>query len=96
MKATTNTPKQALNKAYRKEKVTRTEINHLKLALPLLLDRIANATESEENHKGHFQDFLKEVWYKSADCLVAPKGRIDLAIHDGPKAKDPVGVMIEA
>ncbi|MEL7160199.1 MAG: Eco57I restriction-modification methylase domain-containing protein, partial [Bacteroidota bacterium] len=96
MKAKTNTPKQALNKAFRKEKVSRTEINRLKRELPLLLERIANAAESEENHKGHFQDFLKEVWYKADDCLVAPKGRIDLVIHDGPKSKDPVGVMIEA
>ncbi len=96
MKATTNTPQKALNQAYRKEKVTRQEIDLLKRELPLLLDRIANTNESEENHKGHFQDFLKEVWYKNADCLVAPKGRIDLVIHDGPKAKEPVGVMIEA
>jgi len=96
LKATTNTPKQALNKAYRKEKVTRKEIDLLKKELPLLLDRIANAAESEENHKGHFQDFLKEVWYKSEECLVAPKGRIDLVVHNGAKAKEPVGVMIEA
>ncbi|PPK87755.1 Eco57I restriction-modification methylase [Neolewinella xylanilytica] len=40
--------------------------------------------------------FLRQVWYREADCLVATKGRIDAVIHDGPKAKDPVGVMIEA
>ena len=53
-------------------------------------------TESEENHKQHFMTFLREVWYREADCLVATKQRIDAVIHSGPRAKHPVAVMIEA
>ncbi|WP_116127742.1 hypothetical protein [Lewinella sp. IMCC34183] len=83
------TPNQSLNKAYRKEKFARADIDQLKHELPLLLNRIANAAESEENHKGHFMTFPKEVWYRAADCLVSTKDRIDAVIHDGPKAKDP-------
>ena len=92
----TSTPTQSLNAAYRKEKVSRQAIDRLKTQLPLLLDRIADPAESEENHKQHFMSFLQAVWYREADCLVATKGRIDAVIHDGPRAKDPVSVMIEA
>ncbi len=96
MKVSTSTPNQSLNAAYRKEKVSRQAIDRLKTQLPLLLDRIGNPAESEENHKQHFMSFLQEVWYREADCLVATKGRIDAVIHDGPRARDPVSVMIEA
>ena len=92
----TSTSTQSLNAAYRKEKVSRQAIDRLKTQLPLLLDRIGNPAESEENHKQHFMSFLQEVWYREADCLVATKGRIDAVIHDGPRSKDPVSVMIEA
>lgn len=88
-------PLESLNAAYRKEKVTRAAIDRLKRELPKLAKRTANTAESEENHKGHFMDFLREVWYREADCLVATKDRIDAVIHDGPGGKDPVGVMME-
>ncbi|MEM9929034.1 MAG: hypothetical protein AAF840_04410 [Bacteroidota bacterium] len=96
MKVNTRTPQRSFAPAYRKEKITRAAIDRLKQELPLLLDRTANVAESEENHKGHFLTFLRETWYREADCLIAPKGRIDLVIHNGPKAKDDAGVLIEA
>ncbi|MCB0565377.1 MAG: Eco57I restriction-modification methylase domain-containing protein [Phaeodactylibacter sp.] len=85
--------KRALNKAYRKEKVLRAEIETFKTNLQVLLERI-NTEESEENAKNHLRDFLNHTWYKDAH-LIATKGRADMVIHTGNKAGSSVGVLFE-
>ncbi|MCB0596575.1 MAG: Eco57I restriction-modification methylase domain-containing protein [Lewinellaceae bacterium] len=85
--------KRALNKAYRKEKVLRAEIERFETSLHTLLERI-NTDESEENAKNHLRDFLNYTWYKDAH-LVATKGRADLVIHTENKTASPVGVLFE-
>lgn len=87
-------PKKALNKAFLKVKPNRTEIEGFKTNLIRLLDRI-NDTESEEFHKNLISDFLKDTYYKHSH-FINTKGRNDLVIHNGDKAKSTVGVIIEA
>ncbi|MCO6493468.1 MAG: Eco57I restriction-modification methylase domain-containing protein [Phaeodactylibacter sp.] len=85
--------RRALNKAYRKEKVLRADIEAFKANLRTLLERI-DTDESEENAKNHLRDFLNHTWYKDHH-LIATKGRADLVIHTGDKAASPVGVLFE-
>ena len=87
-------PRKALNKAFLKVKPNRTEIEGFKTNLIQLLDRI-NETESEEFHKNLVSDFLKDTYYKQ-NHFINTKGRNDLVIHNGDKAKSTVGVIIEA
>lgn len=51
-------PRKALNKAFLKEKVSRSNIELFKQNLITLLDNI-DEKESEENVKNQLQDFLK-------------------------------------
>ncbi|NCU37377.1 type II restriction endonuclease, partial [Candidatus Falkowbacteria bacterium] len=87
-------PKKALNKAFLKVKPNRTEIEHFKANLIQLLDR-TNDTESEEFHKNLVSDFLKKTYY-DPNHFINTKGRNDLVIHNGDKAKSSVGVILEA
>lgn len=87
-------PRKALNKAFLKVKPNRTEIEDFKVNLIQLLDR-TNETESEEFHKNLVSDFLKKTYY-DPDHFINTKGRNDLVIHTGDKAKSPVGVIVEA
>ena len=87
-------PRKALNKAYLKVKPNRTEIEGFKTNLIQLLDRI-NETESEEFHKNLVSDFLRKTYY-DPNHFINTKGRNDLVIHNGEKAKSTVGVIIEA
>lgn len=92
----TQTPLQSLNKAYRKEKVTRAAIDRLKAELPRFLDLTGGDDVSESTLRDHLQHFLREVWYPKSDFLVQSEvRRMDTIIHDGPKKKDPVGVIVE-
>jgi len=86
-------PKRSLNKAYLKEKVSRSNIELLKKNLATLLSKI-NEHESEEHHKNLITEFLKDTWYKDLN-EINTKGRSDLVIHTGKTSKDPVGVIIE-
>ena len=86
-------PRQALNKAYLKVRPNRTEIERFKANLIQLLDR-TNEIESEEFHKNLVIDFLKKTWY-DPHYYINTKGRNDLVIHNGPKASDSGGVIIE-
>ena len=86
-------PKKALNKAYLKEKVSRSEIELFKTNLSVLLSKI-NELEREEHHKYPFSDFLKNTWYKNL-FEINTKGDFDFVIHDGKTSKDPVGTLIE-
>jgi len=87
-------PRKAINKAFLKIKPNRTEIESFKTNLIELLDR-TNDTESEEFHKNLVSDFLKDTYYKN-NHFINTKGRNDLVIHNGNKAKSTVGVIIEA
>lgn len=87
-------PRKALNKAFLKVKPNRSEIESFKTNLIQLLDR-TNDTESEEFHKNLVSDFLKKTYYEP-NHFINTKGRNDLVIHNGNKAKDTVGVIIEA
>ncbi|WP_233131792.1 DUF7149 domain-containing protein [Robiginitalea sediminis] len=87
-------PRKALNKAFLKVKPNRSEIEGFKTNLIQLLNR-TNDTESEEFHKNLVIDFLKKTYY-DPNHFVNTKGRNDLVIHNGDKAKSTVGVIIEA
>ena len=87
-------PRKAINKAFLKIKPNRKEIESFKTNLIELLDR-TNDTESEEFHKNLVSDFLKDTYYKN-NHFINTKGRNDLVIHNGNKAKSTVGVIIEA
>jgi len=87
-------PRKAINKAFLKIKPNRTEIESFKTNLIELLDR-TNDTESEEFHKNLVSDLLKDTYYKN-NHFINTKGRNDLVIHNGNKAKSTVGVIIEA
>ena len=87
-------PRKAINKAFLKIKPNRTDIEDFKTNLIQLLDRI-NDTESEEFHKNLVTDFLKKTYYEP-NHFINTKGRNDLVIHNGNKAKSSVGVIIEA
>lgn len=84
------TPKQSLNKAYLKEKVTRTNIELFKKNLVEFLNGI-NEKESEEYVKNLVTKFLYDTYYNGKN-QINTKGRIDLAIYEDKK---PV-VIIEA
>src|SRR5690554_1454265 len=86
-------PKKALNKAFLKVKPVRAEIEVFKDNLIHLLDN-SNDYESEEFHKNLVADFLKDTYYDK-DYFINTKGRNDLVIHNGSKAKSPVGVILE-
>ena len=87
-------PRKALNKAFLKVKPNRTEIEGFKTNLIQLLDR-TNDNESEEFHKNLVIDFLKKTYY-DPNHFINTKGRNDLVIHNGDKAKSTVGVIVEA
>lgn len=87
-------PRKALNKAFLKVKPNRSYIESFKENLKQLLDR-TNDSESEEFHKNLVIDFLKKTYY-DPDHFINTKGRNDLVIHNGKKAKTNVGVIIEA
>jgi len=87
-------PRKAINKAYLKVKPIRSEIECFKTNLIQLLDR-TNDIESEEFHKNLVSDFLKKTYYEP-NHFINTKGRNDLVIHNGNKAKSAVGVIIEA
>lgn len=94
MQITRLKPRKALNKAFLKVKPNRTEIEGFKTNLIQLLDR-TNDVESEEFHKNLVIDFLKKTYY-DPNHFINTKGRNDLVIHNGDKAKSTVGVIIEA
>ncbi len=94
MTATFLKPKQAFNKEFLKVKPNRTAIEDFKANLIKLIDQ-TNDTESKEFHKNLVIEFLKKIYY-DPHHFVNTKGRNDLVIHTGDKAKSKVGVIIEA
>jgi hypothetical protein len=88
---------QVLDKGYRKQKVARQDIDRLKTELPRLLDLTGERVESEATLRDHLQSFLRNLAYPSTDFLVQSEVRnMDTVIHDGPKKKDPIAVIVEA
>jgi hypothetical protein len=86
-------PHKTLNKAFRKLKTNRTDIERFKENLIQLLNH-TNDAESEEHHKNLVSDFLKKTYYEP-NHFINTKGRNDLVIHNGKDAKSTVGVIIE-
>jgi len=87
-------PTDALNKAFRKVKPNRADMEGFKTNLMRLLDRISEG-ESEEFHKNLVADFLKDTYYKDRH-FINTKGRNDQVIHMEDSPKSAVGVIIEA
>jgi very-short-patch-repair endonuclease len=86
-------PKEALNKAYRRQKVDRPDIERFRTNLSHLLNEL-DEEESEEHLKNDVITFLNDTWYKG-DHFINTKGRTDLVIHNDKTAKSPVGVLLE-
>ena len=93
MKLTIQPPAKSLNKAYRKEKVSRADIELFKKNLVTVVSKI-NESESEEHLKNVIAEFLKDTWYKDR-YEINTKDRKDLVIHIGKFAKEPVGIILE-
>jgi len=86
------TVRESLNKAFRKVRPSRREMDSLRDGLQKML-RDVNPKESEEYHKTLLRDYLKG--HDFGEYFVGPKGRSDLVIHTGKTADSPVGVIIE-
>lgn len=86
-------PDKALNRAYRRSKPNRLDLERFKLHFSALLGGI-NPSESEEFHKNLVIRFLSQAFY-SPGHFINTKGRSDLVIHHGKTAKTPVGVLVE-
>jgi hypothetical protein len=93
MKLSIIPPKQALNKAYLKQRPLRSEINLFKQNLIRLLEKV-DEIEREENQKTHIRDFLRDTFYKEK-FEINTKDNKDLVIHLGKTNKEDVGVIIE-
>lgn len=85
--------KQALNKAFLKEKVARPDIEIFKSSLQNLLVKI-DTKESEANLRDHLRDFLNDIFYKEKH-LLATKGQTDLVIHADRTARSQAAVLFE-
>lgn len=94
MKLKILTPKQALNKAFLKQRPLRSEIERFKVNLITLLAKV-EAPESEENKKNHVRDFLLNTYYKDKN-EVNTKDRKDLVIHLDRTNASNAGVILEA
>ncbi|MFD0794633.1 Eco57I restriction-modification methylase domain-containing protein [Mucilaginibacter litoreus] len=87
-------PKQSLNKAYLKEKISRNNIELFKTQFTELLDKI-NAKGDEEHLKSLIADFLKLTWYNNSQHQINPIAKNDLVIHTGKSPNDPFAAILE-
>jgi adenine-specific DNA-methyltransferase len=85
-------PKQSLNKAFLKQKVTRNALETFKGKLEFLLKNI-DISQSEEHNKNIMSRFLQKV---IENKYINTKDRSDLVIHNGGNSASSVGVIIEA
>jgi hypothetical protein len=88
-----NTIRNSLNYAYLKAGVSRAEIDLFKTQAIKLL-KCLQESETEEFHKNHLADFLKDSYYKNKH-YINTKGANDLVIHNDKTVKSSVGVIIE-
>jgi len=88
--------RKSLNKAFLRETISREDFDQSVLHLRKLVDKIDEAKaadETEEHHKFLLPDFFKGLGFD--EHYINTDGRTDLAIHNGQKKSDTVGVMIE-
>lgn len=88
------TAHKSLNKAYRKVKPTRSQIDLFKTNLVNLFDGVKEG-ELEEYHKNLVSQFLLNSYYHDR-FFINTKERTDLAIYNGKEASSTAGVIIEA
>lgn len=88
------TPRAALNKAFRKQRPSRSEIDHFRENLRAMLEK-SNDVETEEFHKNLISTFLLNTFY-SPNHYINTKADTDLVVHNGVGPNTPVGVLIEA
>lgn len=92
---TSQTIIKSLNLAYRKLKVTRSNLNIFRQLLTNLLTQTqANVKESEEFHKNNLKEFLKESFDQNNHYLNT-KDKDDLVIYQGKNTDSKVAVIIE-
>ena len=92
------TIKDALNRAYRKQKPLKDDLEQFIANLCNLLEAVKHSEEkkeSEENFKNLLADFLKNTYYQDR-YYINTADRIDLVIHNDKSAKSTVGVLLEA
>lgn len=94
MKLTAISPKKSINKAYLKEKVSRTDIERFKGHLISLFNK-TEETYSEDTLKDFVTEFLRKTWYDPHHAISINRERKDLAIHAGKTPKDTVAVITE-
>lgn len=88
-------PSQAVNKAYLKQSVGKTDIIRFKEAMQKMLKNI-NANESEEHNKNLVMEFLSSAFYKNTNAINT-KGKTDAAIYASPDSiNSNILVLIEA
>ncbi len=93
MKLQLLTPTQSLSKAYRKQSVSREDMERFKAALQTAFGQM-DERQDEEYHKNVISQMLRDVYYKN-DYIVNVNKRQDLVIRLGAKTDDPVGVILE-
>jgi len=87
-------PKQSLNKAFLKEKLSRYAIDLFKKNFSVFLKNTSSNQGDEEHLKSQLAYFLRDTWYKDSHHI-NPVGKNDLVIHTGKSTADPVGVIVE-
>jgi hypothetical protein len=87
-------PKQALNKAYLKEKVVRSAIDNFNNYFKTFLQNTSANKSDEEHLKAQIAYFLRDTYYKDV-ALINPIKKNDLVIHNGKLNTDSVGIIIE-
>lgn len=88
--------RKTINKAFLKQPIERTSFTGFKESLQKLLAQVQAANEKNELEE-HFKNFLEPFFNRLgfSDYTINTSGRIDLAIYNGSKSNEPVGVLIE-
>jgi hypothetical protein len=89
------TPTQALDLAFRRQKPTRAQLDAFAEAQAQLLAAI-NPNESEEHLKTHLRDFLTHAGVLGPGHYVNVSQRRDMVVRLGPTEVSAVGLLIEA
>ncbi|RYE52799.1 MAG: hypothetical protein EOP48_15690, partial [Sphingobacteriales bacterium] len=82
MKFDPKKPKQSLNKAYLKEKLSRSAIELFKKNFQVFLENTSKNKNDEEHLKSQVIYFLRDTWYQDSH-QINPIGKNDLVIHNG-------------
>ena len=96
MRPNLHTPQHALNKAFRKVKPSRDDLENFVAQLSILIDSVSTSVkvdESEEHNKQFIIDFFNDTHY--SDYFVNTKKRFDLVIREGKAPDTPVNVILE-